>query len=118
VEVSSSTGLESWLRLTSMGFLKAFADSCRGVIGFPVMAVGTAVLREFASNVDPAATSTVGLVWWYTVQFLVKQNLKRRALGEKMRMAQTAFELEARDATPIPDTPPGHLCPWATPQSW
>jgi hypothetical protein len=45
-----------------MGFLKALADSRRGVIWFLVMAVGTAVPWEFASGVDPTATSVVGLV--------------------------------------------------------
>lgn len=42
---------------------------------------------------------------WHAVQVLVKQNLKKRASGEKMQMAQTAFELKAGDATPVPDTP-------------
>jgi len=118
VEAFSSAVFESRLRYTSMGFLKALADSCRGVIWFLAIAVGSAVLLECAFGVDRTATSAVGIACWYAVQFLVKQNLKRRALGEKMQMAQTAFELEAGDTTPVPDTPPGHLRRWATSRSW
>jgi hypothetical protein len=101
-----------------MGFLKALADSCRRVIWFMVIAVGSAVLLEFAFGVDRTATSVVGIACWYAVQFLVKQNLKGSALGQKMQMAQTAFELEAGDTVPAPDTPAGHLRRWATPRSW
>jgi hypothetical protein len=45
-----------------MGFLKARADSCRCVIWFLVIAVGTVVLWEFAFGVDPTAPSVAGIV--------------------------------------------------------
>jgi hypothetical protein len=60
----------------------------------------------------------VGMACCYAVQFLVKQNLKGSAIGQKMQMAQTAFELEAGDTVPAPDTPAGHLRRWATQRSW
>ena len=104
-----SPAFERHLRCTSTGLLKAPADSCRGVIRFLVIVVGTAVPLEFALGVDPIAPSVVAIDYWYAVRFLAKQDIKRRTSGERMEMAQTAFELEAGDATPVPDAPPGHL---------
>jgi hypothetical protein len=67
-----------------MGFLQALADSCRGVIWFPVMAVGAAALWEFISGVDRIVASCDYVVYWYEMQFLVQQTPQGRALKEKM----------------------------------
>ena len=62
MEVSSSAVSECRLRCTSTCLLKALTGGCRGMIRFLVIAVGTAVLLDFAFGVDPTSISIV-LAW-------------------------------------------------------